>query len=354
MKDSAANPVEDGGVYVIDAGAQTAVGKNFRGAAAAVRCGISAYAELPFMIDRKGEPMVVARADWLDECLPAFDRVKRLGADAAAGAISITLPGDARVGFHIAVSSELFPEQDAQQVAALAIQARLHRFSAATARIFADGHAAGTQALQSAVDDIRAGQADVCLVGGVDSWLDADRLERIDRAGRLHSLHNSWGFTPGEGAAFLLLASGAFVREFRLAAMAEVCAVATAHEPHVLGGETVCIGEGLTSAFRGALSGCDKVADSYCDLNGETYRADEFGFAVCRTSEFFDDAGRFTAAAECWGDVGAASVPLGVTLALAAWVGGYASGDQALVWSSSASAPERGAVRLRSKLTRGN
>jgi 3-oxoacyl-[acyl-carrier-protein] synthase-1 len=89
------------------------------------------------------------------------------------------------------------------------------------------------------------------------------------------------------------------------------------------------------------------VAHSYCDFNGETYRADEYGFTFCRTSECFENAGSFTAAAECWGDVGAASSFLALALPLAAWSRGYAKGPITLVWSSSAHAPLRGAALVK-------
>ena len=58
--------LEPESVYVVGVGAQTPVGRKALIAGAAVRCGISAYREHPFMIDRLGEPMVVAMADWLD------------------------------------------------------------------------------------------------------------------------------------------------------------------------------------------------------------------------------------------------------------------------------------------------
>ena len=79
--------------------------------------------------------------------------------------------------------------------------------------------------------------------------------------------------------------------------------VATAEETKLMGTETVCIGEGLTAAFRGVLDPRHRVAHCYCDFNGETYLADEYGFTICRTREGFEDPGSFTAAAECWGDV---------------------------------------------------
>ena len=129
--------------------------------------------------------------------------------------------------------------------------------------------------------------------------------------------------------------------------LAELVAVAVAREPQVLGAPGVCVGEGLTAAFRAVLDPERPVARSYCDFNGETYRADEFGFAVGRLGACFHDAGRFTAAAESWGDVGAASGVLALVLPLAVWARGYADGAMQLVWSSSAAGSLRGAAVLR-------
>jgi 3-oxoacyl-[acyl-carrier-protein] synthase-1 len=111
---------------------------------------------------------------------------------------------------------------------------------------------------------------------------------------------------------------------------------------------TVCTGEGLTAAFRQALDGLSggaRITDVYCDMNGEPYRADEFGFACLRTKEFFQSASDFRAAADCWGDVSAASVPLGIAQAVQAGIRGYANGAHALVWASSETG-DRGAVVL--------
>jgi 3-oxoacyl-[acyl-carrier-protein] synthase-1 len=79
------------------------------------------------------------------------------------------------------------------------------------------------------------------------------------------------------------------------------------------------------------------VTDLYCDLNGEPYRADEFGFAVLRTKEAFAMASDFTAPADCWGDVSAATMPLTMSLACVAAKKGYASGPYSFLWASSES-----------------
>jgi 3-oxoacyl-[acyl-carrier-protein] synthase-1 len=343
---------QDEAIYVVGAGAQTPVGRSVLAAAAAVRCGISAYAEHPFMVDKQGEPMVVARAEWLDSCLPLEDRIVTLAVDAAEEALyplASELPSLRRqMRVHFALSAENLPDPVQRQKVLDRFAARASFTVADHAiELVVDGHAGGLLALENAVRQLRRSDAQLCLVGGADSWLDPERLGAIDFAGRVHSVNYSWGFTPGEGAGFCLITTGAAARQFGLKPLAELLAVATAQETKLMGAQTVCIGEGLTAAFRGVLNPRQRVAHSYCDLNGETYRADEYGLTICRTSECFENAGSFTAAAECWGDVGAASGALALTLPLAAWARDYAKGPFTLAWSSGAHVPLRGAALMK-------
>ncbi len=340
---------QEDGIYVLSVGAQTPVGRSALKSAAAVRCGISAYREHPLMIDRHGEPMVVAMADWIPETLSIQDRMVRLGVDALLEAIT----GTAKVlrlqnlTAIFALSTAALPAEQDQFSVVQKIRNELQQAGFSVEPSFvAEGNAIGVVAIQKAAELLLRGTAEVVAVLGVDSHLSPEHLEAIDYAGRLHSVNNSWGFTPGEGAGAVFLTAGRILQRHHLVPLAQLAAVATGSESKLLGTKTVCIGEGLTQAFRGALSESDKVHHSYCDLNGETYRADEFGFAVCRNREGFGNAGSFTAAAECWGDVGAASAPLQITLATSAWSRGYANGPTALCWSSSTIAPLRGAIRM--------
>lgn len=81
------------------------------------------------------------------------------------------------------------------------------------------------------------------------------------------------------------------------------------------------MGEGLSQAVREATRVLrlseKKTGDTYCDLNGERNRAEEFTFAVLRNPHLFEDANRFTAPADAWGDGGAAAGPLLAMLAAA-------------------------------------
>src|SRR5262245_57299063 len=219
--------VNDEAVYIVGAGAQTAVGRYVLAAAAAVRCGISAFAEHHFMIDKYGEPMVVARAEWLDETLPLGDRVVTLAVDAAKEAMAPLADrfGDVprRLRVHLALSQDNLPEAAGRQNVADRLAAGIgFKPGSASIEVVADGHAGGIRTIENAYHELLGSEGLLCLVGGSDSYIDADTLETIDFAGRLHSVNYSWGFTPGEGAGFCLLTTGATAWRLGLEPLAEL------------------------------------------------------------------------------------------------------------------------------------
>lgn len=336
-------------IYITGVGAKTPIGKTALRSAAAVRSGISAYKDHPFMVDRYGEPFVVTMVEELADTVALQERLLDLAKGALSDLFSSAdrLKKRKQLAVIMAVADTMFPSPEVQKSFAsslanwlqtLDIQSRFH--------FVCEGHAAGAEAVRLAQTALlREVDSDVVVLG-LDSYHDAAILERIDSDGRLHSVNNSWGFTPGEGAAAVLFTLGKHLSSEGPVPLAELSAIGVAKESKLLGTKTVCIGEGLTEAFRAVLSEQTKVSHSFCDLNGETYRADEFGFAVCRTGECFENAGEFTAAAQSWGDVGAATIPLQLTLATSAWSRRYAKGEHVLCWSSSAAKPLRGAIRL--------
>jgi 3-oxoacyl-[acyl-carrier-protein] synthase-1 len=213
------------------------------------------------------------------------------------------------------------------------------------------GHAAGLVALESACAKPEVGQEEFQLIGGVDSYLEPETLESLESCEQLHGAgpaNNAWGFIPGEAAGFCLLASRGACDRYELTGRCQLQSIATAREKNLIKTDTVCLGHGLAEAWRRALAALPddaKVAQMICDLNGEPYRADEFGFALARMSERFVSGSDFSAPADCWGDVGAASVPLFMVLAAAAAERRYAVGPHYLLWASSESG-ERGAALL--------
>jgi 3-oxoacyl-[acyl-carrier-protein] synthase-1 len=205
--------------------------------------------------------------------------------------------------------------------------------------VFPNGHAAGLMALQEAARRIQKGQAAICLAGGVDSWIDGERLEWLDDEDQLMSAENRSGFPPGEAAGFCLLASDTRARRLKLPVLARVIGVATAMEANRIKTETICIGEGLTKAFRDVIDHLDlpdeRIDAQLCDMNGERYRNEEFVYTLLRTQLAFVDAHNFQHPADSWGDVGAASGLLFASLAAIAGLKGYAAGPRYMLWTSS-------------------
>ncbi len=133
------------------------------------------------------------------------------------------------------------------------------------------------------------GAFDACVVAGVDSYLAPETLEWLEENEQLHGagpLNNAWGFIPGEGAGAVLLVTERGVRRVcELEPLARVLSVGTGvrAEPdqdrdrvHRRGADARRSARRLAALPPGA-----KVTDVFCDMNGEPYRADEFGFAAC-------------------------------------------------------------------------
>src|SRR5215472_12059338 len=73
---------------VLGVGAVTSIGLNAVSTAAAQRAGIAGHADHPFMIDRNGDPMVVARVPWGNEDMDGVARMVELAVPAARAAIA--------------------------------------------------------------------------------------------------------------------------------------------------------------------------------------------------------------------------------------------------------------------------
>lgn len=331
-------------VSVVGLGAHTPIGRDVFSTAAAARAAISAISEHPYFIDKAGEPMAVA----MDMAIPTnatLTERMNIHVDAALRESLAPLADAENVDVPIPVFLGLPEDQPGvPQDLAQAITDTLHDLtdlpvSFGSITTFPNGHSAGLMALREAVGKIRHGEVPLCLVGGVDSWIDPDRLEWLDAEDQLMSAENRNGFPPGEGAGFCLLASEQMVGWLNLPVLGHVIAVETTVEPNRMKTETICIGEGLTEAFRKVIEHVDLPAERIdamiCDMNGERYRNEEFVFTFLRTQLAFVNAHNFKHPADCWGDVGAASGPLFTVLAIVAGLKDYADGRRYLLWTSS-------------------
>lgn len=345
-------------VHIIGLGAATPIGRSVWTSAAATRAGICGFNEHPYMIDTAGEPMRVARAPWLDVAITGVERFCALlfpAIDEALATITnILAEQPVKIGLALALPlSRPGQPQELTETILAAVKASYGELFRPIQH-FAVGHAAGHLALDAAIKQFSARTLEACVVAGVDSYLEPETLEWIEECDQLHGggpLNNAWGFIPGEAASAVLVATEEFVWRNRLPSFGEVLSVGIGRETKLIKTDAVCIGEGLTQAFRAALSvlaSGEQIHNVFCDMNGEKYRADEYGFSTLRTKDHFRSATDFIAYADCWGDVGAAGVPLHIATAVISHKKRYSKGPFTFVWASSESG-ERGAAIIRTK-----
>jgi 3-oxoacyl-[acyl-carrier-protein] synthase-1 len=346
-------PTPSSRVCICAVGARTPLGFNAPASAAAVRAGLSAVEAQPTLTDKAGERMNLARDPDFDLTVPVATRMAEMLAsvvdEVLPGVIDDTLRG--RIPCWIGLPerrpgmSEDLPANMAQAAAATGL-------SRSAVHVLPFGHASGLMAIQVAAQAIGSSQAEMAVVAGSDSYHDRTTLEWLDGAGLLLSPVNRNGFPPGEAAGACLLASESAARRLGLAVLGYIGGAATGVEPKSIRSSAVCTGEGLTAAIRSVLTAIDlpdeAITATYCDLNGERYRNEEFTYTLLRVQEAFVDAHDYQSPADCWGDVGAASGPLFMALAVAAVQRGYASGTLPLLWAGSESGRRSAVVaRLR-------
>jgi len=346
--------MNDAGVVAIGMGAATPVGRDAWATAAAVRAAISGFSEHPYISDSEGEPLRVAAAPWIDISAEADERFAQLllpAMDQALEPLRRTSDVKPRVACALCLPAPRPGLPEALDSVLREGVLQRYREHISTIALFSAGHAAGFMAMDAALQRIAGDTFDMCLIAGVDSYLEADTLEWLEENDRVHGagpLNNAWGFIPGEGAGAVLLASAGAAQRYGLEPLGRLLSAGQGFEQNRIYTDTVCIAEGLTQAFHAALAGAPsggKVSDVYCDLNGEPYRADEYGFTALRTKESFAAVSDFVAPASCWGDVSSATAPLLTTLALIAGAKKYAKGRLAVAWASSESG-ERAAVLI--------
>jgi len=330
-------------ICVCGIGVRSPLGLNAAASAAAVRGGISAISMHPFFIDKAGNPMSLGRDARLGAAVPLASRLEAMLISAVSEALGdhVHLAGETRIACWLGLPEPRAGlEPGLQRALSDAIAGSLGIPHTAI-KLLPRGHAAGLMAMQMAAQEISDGDLDICVVAGVDSYHNPDTVEWLDREGMLLSAVNRNGFLPSEAAGACLLASRVVADRHGLPVLGCLAGAATAMEPHPIRGSGVCVGEGLSAAIKGVIEHCrvptGAISATYCDLNGERYRNEEFGYTLLRVQEAFIDAHDYLTPADCWGDVGAASGLCFASLAIAAQQRRYAKGGLPLLWAGSES-----------------
>ncbi len=346
--------------HVVGLGAMTSIGQYPEAIAAAAAGGINRFRPAEALRHpRSGAPVTMALLSTVPNDLSAVERMKWLATKAASQALAPL--GDAaglRVAVLLALPSEKpgMSSADAQSMA----RALIGQLGVPVVRelsgVYDSGQDGGIAALERSSQVLASGQADVCLVGGVDSYRDPDMLGWLARAGRLKDDETPHGLIPGEAAAFAVLTTRQMAHRLPIKGHGRLLGVHRAPEPSPWYSGRSTQGRGLTAAISGAFAALppqERAHQTYCDANGEPWRADEWSFAYLRTARNHSDPMDLRHPADCWGDVGAASAILLVATALTDIARGRTRGPRALVWCASDTRPYRGAVVLEADLQEG-
>lgn len=204
-----------------------------------------------------------------------------------------------------------------------------------------EGHTGVAEALDRAMSDLQDGRVGAAIVGGVDSLLDESTLVWLDGAHRLKRDGVPVGLVPGEAGAFLLLETQKAAKARGARVYGTVRKVVSAHDktPHIEGANP--LGEGLAEVLRG-VAPVAKLAEPapawiVHDMNGETYRAMEWGMALARVRAELPSLASpvIWYPAISFGDVGAATGALAISVVTHAFARRRAPSGRALVISSS-------------------
>jgi len=344
---------------IISVGGQNSIGLSFPAIAAAVRGPISGFSYCEHLRDRSaGEQIKLAMLELLPIGSTPYDRMKELALGAARESLapwgkvllrkeSIALP----VILSLPSTRPGFPDGEDVRLALEIVNELPVAINKAECQLIECGQAGGLSALEMAREMIINRRAPACLVGGADCYIDIETLHWIEMQERLRGEDQPNGFVPGEGAAFLLVCDSEFAADCGLAPLAEILGVVTTEEPRPWYSDYPTLGEGLTLAlhqlFDHSMPPNGKATLTYCDMNGESWRVDEWLYAYLRTAKYHGEPLDLRHPADCWGDLGAAS---GVFLA------GFAALDLSrlptnrgivLVWTASDTTTDRSACLLR-------
>ena len=305
-------------IQVIGSGMVTSVGGDAEMTAAAVAAEVSGVRETE-ILNKSLMPIKMAQvpegalpdihAQCKDSTLsPRQRRLLRLAA-AALVQLADRLPAGQTLPLYLSLP-EALPHHTAPLrgnfIEQLALQTGIP-LNAADSLIADIGRAGSFYAIEEAHRYFSQTGNDYLLIGGVDSYWDPYLLAKLDTEDRLNVLGVVDGFIPGEGAAFLLLASDR-VNTAHIAHPVRLYRPGTAQESGHLYNETPYRGDGLANAVREALQQAApaKVQSIWTGMTYESYGVKEFGVAHIRNSTAFADPLDTQHPVDSLGDIGAA------------------------------------------------
>jgi 3-oxoacyl-[acyl-carrier-protein] synthase-1 len=332
-------------MLILSTGLVCSVGFTAATACAAMRARIAKFDDLPYY-HLEGEQVVGAAVPCL-EC--DFEDPKRLvemlslAVEDCLGNSRDTPRG--RIPLILCLSEEGRPGGASGQTIAADVAAR-HGVMLDANRIVTvpKGHVAGFEGLRMARELFNGKGITECIIGAVDSYLNAESLHWLERHWRLKTSQNSDGVIPGEAAAAILVGVQSVAAT---PPIVRVGGLGFAREPATILSEDPLLGTGLAQAARAALEEggirFHEIDFRLSDVTGESYGFKEQALATARLHTIRRDDMPIWHCADSIGDTGAAAGLCQLVIAQHAFTVGYAPGNRALCFASAVSG-ERAAV----------
>jgi 3-oxoacyl-[acyl-carrier-protein] synthase-1 len=360
---SGAGPGQAGDIVVTGIGMRTAVGNDTEQTCATVRTGLSRFAEWPYMgIGLEEAGVAVAALDpelgdatWAEKWLamaqqPVHEALWQAGlhdgarwrhqfGDVAKLGAWLAIPAPGRNGLEDGVEEEF-----ARVVGELCVSPA----RADAVQLVAMDHAAGLVAVGRAMQALLEGLVKIAVVIGVDSHLSSPWLEELDDRGILKYQQRGLGIIPGEAAGVVVLERRADAQRRKAEPLLSLGMLAIDREEIPIGPAHPIVASGLSRVVKKCLSTRpDKanVSRIITDLNGERWRALEWGLVETRCLSKLAPGWQLWHPADSYGDVGAAGGVLSLGIAARAFERGYGGSGSMLITSASTTG-ERAAVMV--------
>lgn len=319
-------------IAVLASGMVTGVGFTTPSSCAAIRVGIDAFEQTKFKFDgdwilgsevkfeegfRGREKLLTMAAMAIDECTASIPEQHA----SCKIPVFIGLPESDRPG-RIEGLDDSFSDELRSR---LAISPHLF----APCRCQPSGRISGTLGITWAEQQFNSGSP-YCIVAGVDTLLIAETLATYHSHRRILTETYSNGFIPGEAAAAVLLTNNSSQNSCLWC-----MGMGNAMEPAPIGSDRPFRADGTTAAIKTALSeaqiGQEDIDYRITDANGEQRFFREAALACTRAVRYKRDILDIWHPADCIGEVGAATVPVALGVALAAAQKNYSPGSTVLM-----------------------
>jgi 3-oxoacyl-[acyl-carrier-protein] synthase-1 len=349
-------------LFINAIGMVTALGHDAATSCAAIRAGITRAAPVPdaTVLDPDSHTMVplighavwgltegrATVARWLAMATYAFNDLRRSGmlpdADDVAfwRRTAVVIVGPDLDEDRFAFAFPCYPEMIGETYVAPLMRSLGIPIDADRVHTVYVGRTGAFTAFAGAETLLARGRVDRLIVLAADSYLDGHSVEWLGESERLKSAEKPSGLMPGEAAVAMLVSGPTTARRSGPPrARIHAAAVAAEDEPYLDGGPKNgrALALALTEAVTASALGRPLDVDVYTDLNGESWRAYQFGAAFPQVSADLLQPRRFMMPAMSTGDVGAASSLAAVAVASHAFERGYARSASAIVTGMSAS-----------------